>query len=129
MSTVSPTSIADGLCTNKDRGAVTDAVARRARRAPRFRVTTQAATAPKEAGPRAATDARQQLNVEPTSLVMVGDAKQDVECARRNRLRVIVCGVAVFVARRITEANPDVVLDSLPTCPMWCVVGVTRRLS
>ena len=91
----------------------------------RFRVIYAGGDGPgKKPAPGPLLALAKQLNVEPTSLVMVGDGPQDVECARRTGCRVIGVASPYSSRDRITEANPDVVLDSLADLPdvvrRWC---------
>jgi len=113
-----------GLCTNKDR-RVTEAVLGALGVRTRFRVIYAGGDGPtKKPAPGPLQALAKQLNVEPQSLVMVGDGPQDVECARRTGCRVIGVQSPYSSRDRITEANPDVVLDTLADLPdvvrRWC---------
>jgi len=113
-----------GLCTNKDR-PVTEAVLAALGVRTRFRAIYAGGDGPgKKPAPGPLLALAKQLNVEPTSLVMVGDGPQDVECARRTGCRVIGVLSAYSPRDRISAAQPDVVLDSLVDLPdvirRWC---------
>lgn len=119
------------LCTNKAR-PVTDAILSALGVFTRFRAIYAGGDGPEKkpaAGPLLTL--AKKLGVEPSSLVMVGDGPQDVECARRTGCRVIGVVGSFAPHDRLTEAKPDVVLTSLAEVPdvvrRWC--DATARLS
>lgn len=119
------------LCTNKAR-PVTDAVLASLGVRTRFRAIYAGGDGPEKkpaAGPLLAL--AKKLEVEPASLVMVGDGPQDVECARRAGCRVIGVVSAYSPRDRMVAAKPDIVLQGLSELPdiirRWC--DATARLS
>jgi phosphoglycolate phosphatase len=50
-------------------------------------------------------------------VIMVGDAPQDIECARRAGTRAIAVEKGFFSSERIRDARPDVMLGSLAELP------------
>lgn len=104
------------LCTNKPRDitlAVLSALGVRTR----FRAIAAGGDTPeKKPAPGPLLHLAKLLDLSPDRLVMVGDAPQDVECARRAGARVIA--TVGFSARdRLVEARPDVMIDSLAELP------------
>lgn len=113
-----------GLCTNKAR-PVTEAVLAALGVRTRFRAIYAGGDGP-EKKPAAAPllTLAKKLGIEVSSLVMVGDGPQDVECARRAGCRVIGVLSPYSPRDRITEAKPDVVLNGVAEVPdvirRWC---------
>ncbi|MFZ0634735.1 MAG: HAD family hydrolase [Candidatus Acidiferrales bacterium] len=59
------------------------------------------------------------LDLPPEACVYVGDSPEDVEMARRAKVRVIgVCG-PFPTAARVRAARPDLMLDSVAELPEW----------
>lgn len=101
------------LCTNKDR-RVTEAILGALGVRTRFRAIYAGGDGPEKkpaAGPLMTLAKR--LDVEPASLVMVGDGPQDVEAARRTGCRVVGIASGYTARDRLIAAKPDVILDNL----------------
>ncbi len=105
-----------GICTNKPREA-TDAVLAALGIRTRFRVVVAAGDlSEKKPAPGPLLHAARLLGVDPGAVVMVGDGVQDIECARAAGARAVA--VEGFTPRRrLMEARPDVLLDSLRDLP------------
>ncbi len=119
------------LCTNKAR-PVTDAILGALGVRTRFRAIYAGGDGPEKkpaAGPLLALAKKMSLEV--SSLVMVGDGPQDVECARRAGCRVIGVVSGYNPRERISNAQPDVVIEGLSELPdivrRWC--DATTRLT
>jgi phosphoglycolate phosphatase len=105
------------LCTNKAR-PVTDAVLAGLGIRTRFRAVYAGGDGPEKkpaAGPLLAL--AKKLDVDPASMVVVGDGTQDVEAARRAGARVIGLTNGYTSRDRMLEARPDVAVDSLLEVP------------
>lgn len=119
-----------GICTNKPR-PTTDAVLGALGIRTRFRAVVAGGDLPeKKPAPGPLLSAAKQMGVEPQAIVMVGDAPQDIECARRAGARSVA--VTGFVPReRVLAARPDVMLASLAELPdivqRW--LDATARIS
>jgi phosphoglycolate phosphatase len=57
------------------------------------------------------------LRVDTDSLVMVGDAPQDIECARRAKVRSVGVVSGFSSRERLAAARPDVTLESMAELP------------
>lgn len=119
------------LCTNKAR-PVTDAVLGALGVRDRFRATWAGGDSPeKKPSAEPLLYLAKQLGVDPTSLVMVGDGRQDVEAARAVGCRVLGVASGYTPRARIEAAKPDIILDGLGEVPgvvrRWC--DVTTRLT
>jgi phosphoglycolate phosphatase len=105
-----------GICTNKPR-ATTDAVLAALGIRTRFRVVVAGGDlSEKKPAPGPLLHAARLLGVAPQQIVMVGDGLQDVECARAAGARAVA--VEGFTPKkRLMDAHPDVLLDSLRELP------------
>jgi len=105
------------ICTNKPRGAA-EAVLSALGVRTRFRALVAGGDLPeKKPAPGPLLQIAKLLRVETANLVMVGDSPQDIECARRARVRSV--GVlSGFTSRdKLAAARPDVTLESLAELP------------
>ena len=57
------------------------------------------------------------LDIGPESMVMVGDGPNDVECARRARVRSVAVESVFGLHDRLADAHPDVIVRSLSELP------------
>ena len=105
------------VCTNKPR-ATAEAVLSALGVRTRFRVMVAGGDLPeKKPAPGPLLQVAKLLKVETGSLVMVGDAPQDIECARRARVRSVGVVSGFSSRERIAAARPDVTLESLLELP------------
>lgn len=63
--------------------------------------------------------ALKQLELPPEVCVYVGDAPEDIEMARRARVRAIGVRGPFPTAARVRAARPDLMLDSIAELPAW----------
>ncbi len=111
------TDLALGICTNKPR-ATADAVLGALGVRTRFRAIFGGGDlSEKKPAPGPLLHIAKLLNLPPDRMVMVGDAPQDVECARRAGVRVIVVDRGFASRERLRDSKPDVMLESLTELP------------
>jgi phosphoglycolate phosphatase len=105
------------VCTNKPR-ATAEAVLSALGVRTRFRALVAGGDLPeKKPAPGPLLQIAKLLRVETATLVMVGDSPQDIECARRARVRSVGV-VSGFCSReKIAAARPDVTIESLAELP------------
>ncbi len=105
------------ICTNKPRTtaeAVLSALGVRTR----FRALVAGDDLPeKKPAPGPLLHVAKLLRVDTATLVMVGDAPQDIECARRARVRSVGVISGFSSRERLVTARPDVTLESLAELP------------
>jgi phosphoglycolate phosphatase len=105
------------LCTNKPR-ATTDAVLAALGVRTRFRVIVAGGDLlEKKPAPGPLLHIAKVLRVSPAAMVMVGDGPQDIECARRAKVRSVAVDAGFFAEERLLQCNPDVLLKSLFELP------------
>lgn len=105
------------LCTNKPR-ATTDAVLAALAVGARFRITVAGGDLPeKKPAPEPLLHIAEVLRVSPDAMVMVGDGPQDIECARRAKVRSIGVDSGFFPVERLRRSQPDVFLRTLLELP------------
>jgi phosphoglycolate phosphatase len=105
------------LCTNKPR-ATTDAVLAALGVRTRFRVVVAGGDLPeKKPAPGPLLHVAKVLRVTPDTMVMVGDGPQDIECARRAKVRSVAVDAGFFAGERLQQCQPDVLLRSLAELP------------
>ena len=101
------------ICTNKPR-ATAEAVLSALGVRTRFRALVAGGDLPeKKPAPGPLLHVAKLLRVDTDNLVMVGDAPQDIECARRARVRSVAVVSGFSSRERILMARPDVTLESL----------------
>jgi len=106
-----------GICTNKPR-STTEAVLGALGIRTRFRVIVAGGDlSEKKPAPGPLLHAAKLLGVAPDLVVMVGDAPQDVECARRAGMRSIAVDNGFAARERVMDAHPDVFLATLGELP------------
>jgi phosphoglycolate phosphatase len=106
-----------GICTNKPR-TITESVLGALGIRTRFRsIVAGGDLSEKKPAPGPLFQAAKQLGVAPDLVVMVGDAPQDVECARRAGMRSIAIDSGFAPRERVLDAHPDVFLASLVDLP------------
>jgi phosphoglycolate phosphatase len=109
--------LALGICTNKPR-VTTDAVLAALGVRTRFRaIFAGGDLSEKKPAPGPLLHVAKLLNLPVERMVMVGDAPQDIECARRAGMRVIAVERGFATTERVRDARPDVTLESLAELP------------
>ncbi|MEP7120190.1 MAG: HAD-IA family hydrolase [Byssovorax sp.] len=105
------------ICTNKPRvtaEAVLSALGVRTR----FRALVAGGDLPeKKPAPGPLLHVAKLLRVDTDNLVMVGDAPQDIECARRAKVRSVGVVSGFSSRERLATARPDVTLESMAELP------------
>jgi phosphoglycolate phosphatase len=105
------------ICTNKPRPTAEAVLSARGVRT-RFRALVAGDDLPEKkpaAGPL--LHVAKLLRVDTDSLVMVGDAPQDIECARRAKVRSVGVVSGFSSRERLAAARPDVTLESMAELP------------
>jgi 2-phosphoglycolate phosphatase len=118
------------ICTNKPR-AIADAVLSALGVRTRFRAVVAGGDVPeKKPAPGPLLHLARLLHTDPASMVMVGDAPQDVECARRARVRAVAVESGFGSRERLAAAGADVTLKSLWELPdvIWRWREATARI-
>jgi phosphoglycolate phosphatase len=109
--------VAIGLCTNKAR-SVTDAILAALGVRTRFRAISAGGDVPEpKPAPGPLLHVAQQLGLPPSVIVMVGDGAQDIEAARRAKMRVIAVEHGFVARERLIAARPDVLIGKLAELP------------
>ena len=109
--------VATAICTNKPR-VTTEAVLGALGIRTRFRaIVAGGDIAEKKPAPAPLLHVARQLGVPPDLCVMVGDAPQDIECARRAGMRSIAVENGFASRERVVDARPDVLLGTLAELP------------
>jgi phosphoglycolate phosphatase len=106
-----------GLCTNKAR-SVTDAILSALGVRTRFRaISAGGDVSETKPAPGPLLHVAQQLDLSPNVIVMVGDGTQDIEAARRAKMRVIAVEHGFVSRERLIGARPDVLIETLAELP------------
>ena len=106
-----------GVCTNKPR-PITDLVLENLDLARRFASVVAGGDTPHpKPHPAPLLRAAAGLGVEPSSLVVVGDGPQDVECGRAVGARTVGLEGGFLPLERLLASKPDALLDSLAELP------------
>lgn len=105
------------ICTNKPR-ATAEAVLSALGVRTRFRALVAGGDLPeKKPAPGPLLQVAKLLRVDTDNLVMVGDAPQDIECARRAKVRSVGVVSGFSSRERLATARPDVTLESMAELP------------
>jgi 2-phosphoglycolate phosphatase len=105
------------ICTNKPR-ATAEAVLSALGVRTRFRALVAGGDLPeKKPAPGPLLHVAKLLRVDVDNLVMVGDAPQDIECARHARVRSVGVVSGFSSRERLLTARPDVTLESMAELP------------
>jgi len=106
-----------GLCTNKPR-PVADAILAALGIRTRFRaIVAGGDLKEKKPAPGPLLQVSKLLDVGTESMVMVGDGPQDIESARRAKVRSVGVESPFGMRERLLEARPDVLIQSLRELP------------
>jgi phosphoglycolate phosphatase len=106
-----------GVCTNKPR-PITELVLENLGLARRFAAVVAGGDTPHpKPHPAPLLRVAAELGVEPSSLVVVGDGPQDVECGHAVGARTVGLEGGFLPLERLLAARPDALLDSLAELP------------
>jgi phosphoglycolate phosphatase len=106
-----------GVCTNKPR-PITDLVLANLGLGRRFAAVVAGGDTPHpKPHPAPLLRAAAELGVEPSSLVVVGDGPQDVECGRAVGARTVGLEGGFLPLERLLTSKPDALLESLAELP------------